>query len=70
MQDRARLAETADVIQVDARQIAFIDAAGVRTLQLAKRRVVENGATMTVQVLRSGPVPRVFELVGLTDWFV
>jgi anti-anti-sigma factor len=64
----ARLAETADVIEIDTRPVTFIDAAGVRTLQLAKRSVVENGATMKVEVSRPGPVERVFALVGLSNW--
>jgi anti-anti-sigma factor len=64
----ARLAETADVIEIDTRPVTFIDAAGVRTLRLAKRSVVDNGATMKVQVSRPGPVERVFALVGLSTW--
>lgn len=65
----ARLAESADVICVDARQVAFIDAAGVRTLLLAERDALENGATMTMRISSPGPVERVFKLVGLTGWF-
>lgn len=64
----ARLAESADVIHIDARQVAFIDAAGVRTLLLAERDALHNGATMTVQISSPGPVERVFQLVGLTGW--
>jgi anti-anti-sigma factor len=65
----SRLAESADVIHVDARQVAFIDAGGVRTLQLARREVFDNGATMTVQISRPGPVQRIFEIAGVTNWF-
>ena len=64
-----RLAESADVIHVDARQVAFIDAAGVRTLLLAKRDALANGAAITLQISIPGPVERVFQLTGLNGWF-
>jgi anti-anti-sigma factor len=64
----SRLAESADVIQIDTRQVSFIDAAGVRTLVLAKQDLVEHGATVTVQISRPGPVQRILHLVGLTGW--
>jgi anti-anti-sigma factor len=63
------LAELADVVEIDARQVSFIDAAGVRALLLAKRDLVKNGATMTVRISRPGPVQRILQLVGLTDCF-
>ena len=65
----SRLAELADVVQIDARQVSFIDASGVRALLLAKRDLVKNGATMTVRISRPGPVQRIFQLAGLTDCF-
>jgi anti-sigma B factor antagonist len=65
----SRLAELADGIQIDARQVSFIDAAGVRMLVLARRDLVMNGGTMTVQISRPGPVQRIFRLVGLSDCF-
>ena len=65
----SRLAELADVVRIDARQVSFIDAAGVRTLLLAKRDLVKNGATMTVQISRPGPVQRILQLAGLPDRF-
>jgi anti-anti-sigma factor len=65
----ARLAESADVIRIDARQVAFIDAAGVRTLLLAERDALQSGATMMVQISSPGPVERVFQLAGLNGWF-
>ena len=60
----SRLAELADVVRIDARQVSFIDAAGVRTLLPAKRDLVKNGATMTVDP-RPGPVQRILQLAGL-----
>jgi anti-anti-sigma factor len=65
----ARLAESADVIHIDARHVSFIDAAGVRTLLLAKRDALANGATIRVQISSPGPVERIFQLTGLTGWF-
>ena len=64
-----RIAEWADVIHIDARQVAFIDAAGVRTLLLAKRDALRNGATIEVQISRPGPVERTFHVAGLDGWF-
>jgi anti-anti-sigma factor len=65
----SRLAELADVVRIDARQVSFIDAAGVRTLLLAKRDLVKNGGTITVQISRPGPVQRILQLAGLPDRF-
>ena len=64
----ARLVESSDVIGIDTRQVDFIDAAGVRTLLLAKRDALQNGATVTVEVTRSGPVERLLQITGLSDY--
>lgn len=64
----ARLVETSDVIGIDTRQVEFIDAAGVRTLLLAKRDALQNGATVTVDVARPGPVARLLQITGLSDY--
>ena len=63
----SRLAELADVITIDARQVVFIDAAGLRTLRVAKRQVLDNGAAITLQIQRPGVVQRLVELLGLPD---
>ena len=60
---------SADSIQIDARHVSFIDAAGVRALLLSKQYAVEHGATFTVQFSRPGPVERLLQLVGLATWF-
>ena len=64
----ARLAESSDVIGIDTREVEFIDAAGVRTLLLAKRDALENGTTITVEVARPGPVARLLHITGLSDY--
>ena len=64
----ARLAESSDVIGIDTRHVDFIDAAGVRTLLLAKHDALQNGAMVTVDVARPGPVARLFEITGLSDY--
>jgi anti-anti-sigma regulatory factor len=64
-----RRRDYADVIRIDARQVAFIDAAGVRTLLLAKQDTFRNAATLTVQISSPGPVERTFQLAGLNGWF-
>ena len=63
----ARLAESADVIRIDARKVAFIDAAGVRELLLAKRDALMKGTSVTLEVSRRGPVERLVEITGLSD---
>jgi anti-anti-sigma factor len=63
----ARLVESADVIRIDARKVAFIDAAGVRTLLRAKREALENGTTVTLEVSPRGPVERLCEITDLSD---
>jgi anti-anti-sigma factor len=65
-----RLAESSDVIRIDARQVGFIDAAGVRTLLQAKRSALQNGATVTVEVASPGPVERMLHITGLRDCIV
>jgi anti-anti-sigma factor len=60
---------SADRVQVDARRVAFIDAAGVRALLLSKRYALDHGARLTVQFSRPGPVERLLQLVGLATWF-
>ena len=64
----SRLVESADVIHIDARQVAFMDSAGVRTLVLAKRDAVKNGTTLTVEISRPGPLERIFGVAGLNEW--
>ena len=61
----ARLAESSDAIEIDTGQVDFIDAAGVRTLLMAKRNALENGAMVTVHVTSPGPVERLLRLTGL-----
>jgi len=65
----ARLAESSDVVHIDARQVAFIDAAGVRTLLLAKRDALANGATIDVQIASQSAVERMLQITGLTGRF-
>jgi len=60
---------SADFIQVDARHVSFIDAAGVRALLLSRQYALDHGAMLTVQFSRPGPVERVLQLVGLATWF-
>ena len=57
----SRLVESADVVHIDARQVAFMDSAGVRTLVLAKRDALKNGATLTVEISRPGPLEQLRE---------
>jgi anti-anti-sigma factor len=59
----------ADFIQVDAREVAFIDAAGIRTLLLSKQNALDHGVTLTMQFSRPGPVERLLQLLGLVTWF-
>ena len=63
----ARLVESADAIRIDARKVAFIDAAGVRGLLVAKREALKNGTSVTLEVSRRGPVERLCEITGLSD---
>jgi anti-anti-sigma factor len=63
----ARLVESSDEILIDTRQIEFIDAAGVRTLLLAKRKALQQGATLTVEVTSAGPVARLLGITGLRE---
>jgi anti-anti-sigma factor len=63
----ARLVESADVIRIDARKVSFIDAAGVRTLLLAKREALKNGTSVTLEISRRGAVERLCEITGLSD---
>jgi anti-anti-sigma factor len=60
---------SADFINVDARHVGFIDAAGIRTLLLSKQNALDHGVTMTVQFSRPGPVERLLQLLGLATWF-
>jgi anti-anti-sigma factor len=62
----ARLAESSDVIQIDTRRVDFIDAAGIRTLLLAKRNALQHGVTVTVDVTSPGPVERLLRITGLS----
>jgi anti-anti-sigma factor len=64
----ARLVESSDVIGIDTRHVEFIDAAGIRTLLLAKHDALQNGATITVEVARPGPVARLLEMTGLSGY--
>ena len=66
----ARLVESSDEIRIDTRHVDFIDAAGVRTLLLAKRDALQNGATVTVEVASAGPVDRLLHITGLRDCLV
>jgi anti-anti-sigma factor len=63
----ARLVESSDVIRIDTRDVDFIDAAGVRTLLVAKRNALENGAAVTVEFTSPGPVARLLQITGLSD---
>jgi anti-anti-sigma factor len=63
----ARLVESSDVIRIDTRHVDFIDAAGIRTLLLAKRDALRNGATVTVEMTSPGPVERLLRITGLSD---
>jgi len=65
----ALAAQLADCIQVDARHVAFIDAAGIRTLLMCKQNALDHGVTLTVQYSRPGPVERLLQLLGLATWF-
>ena len=60
---------SADFVEVDARRVAFIDGAGIRTLLLSKQNALDHGVTLTVQFARPGPVERLLELLGLATWF-
>jgi anti-anti-sigma factor len=60
---------SADFIQVDARQVGFIDAAGVRALLLSKQYAADQGAVLTVRFSRPGPVERLLKLLGLGNSF-
>jgi anti-anti-sigma regulatory factor len=46
-----------------------MDTAGIRTLVLARRDALSSGATLTVEILRPGPLERIFEIAGLNQWF-
>jgi anti-anti-sigma factor len=59
----------ADFVHVDARQVRFIDAAGVRALLLSKQYASDQGAVLTVQFSRPGPVERLLQLLGLGNSF-
>jgi len=61
-------AQLADCIQVDARHVAFIDAAGIRTLLMCKQNALGHGVTLTVLYSRPGPVERLVQLLGLASW--
>ena len=68
--DRIALAmHAADFIRIDARQLDFIDASGVRALLLSQQYALDRGTTLTVQYSRPGPVERLLKIVGLATWF-
>jgi anti-anti-sigma factor len=62
-------AHSADFIEVDARRVGFIDAAGVRALLLSKQYAADQGAVLTVRFSRPGPVERLLQLLGLGNSF-
>lgn len=64
----ARLLESSDAIRIDTRQVEFIDAAGIRTLVIAKREALHQGALLEMEIAPSGPVDRLLTLVGLSGW--
>ena len=62
-------AESADNIEIDAREVTFFDAAGVRAFLLSQQHACDHGVGVTFRFARPGPVDRVLDLVGLVHQF-
>lgn len=65
----ATTVESAGRIEIDARDVTFFDAAGVRSFILSKQHASDHGVSMSFRFARPGPVERVLQMVGLIDEF-
>jgi anti-anti-sigma factor len=57
---------TVDELALDARELRFVDSAGLRALLLARGEAERQGASFRLSDI-TAPVQRVIELAGLTD---
>jgi anti-anti-sigma factor len=55
-----------DVVALDLRELEFLDSSGLRTILLARNRLLEEGRRL-VLVRGSQPVQRVFEITRMTE---
>ena len=62
-------AQSADRIEIDAREVTFFDAAGVRAFLLSKQNAFDHGATVSFRFARPGPIERVLQVLGLIQLF-
>ena len=54
-------------IEIDLRQVTFLDSTGLRLLVRWRRRAQTEAFDLRIQVDPAGPVARVMELTGLQD---
>ena len=59
--------EAADRIEIDARDVSFLDAAGIRAFLVSKQHACDRGVSVSFRFARPGPVERVLALAGLTQ---
>jgi anti-anti-sigma factor len=62
---RAHVRHHAETVELDLREVSFIDSTGVRLLLTLKAEGQRDGWTMTI--LPSDPVSRIARLLGLQD---
>ncbi len=60
------LTATPERVVVDLGEVSFLDSSGIRVLLVARQRLVDAGATLTVDPM-SDPVQRVLEIAGVRE---
>ena len=65
---KAVLDTSATRIVLDTAGLTFVDSSGLRALLMARDTATANDLPLTVVVV-DGPVPRLFEAAGVTQWF-
>jgi anti-sigma B factor antagonist len=55
-------------VVLDLTDVAFIDSSGLRALLLCRNQAHDHGLPLAL-ALRDGPVVRLLNIAGVTDWF-
>jgi anti-anti-sigma factor len=53
-------------VEIDLREVSFMDSSGVAALNRCRRHAAETGATLVIRCVSGGPVAQLLEWTGLT----